>query len=290
MTDNFLETVNIAKKLPSNINGNDYVIGDIHGMVHQVDLLLKEVKFNESVDRLFLVGDLADRGPNSIDSLSLLLRPYVHAVMGNHEELLLCTVWGYLTKEIIPYYFECEPSDLYYNGGDWFFQGKMTYAGFEDLIKYNELFYDILIAASKLPLVLSVGEGSDRFNITHSEFNGNWTDEKIDQLPEELPILDASKGKLCLSTWDRSIFDKGSFEGLPLIREGLSTTFTGHTIGSLVRKAYSHVCMDTGAFLSLHCLNEGSDAYSQFGLSIINARTLEYLTVDAKNTLTRRNL
>lgn len=35
------------------------------------------------------VGDLVDRGPDSIGCLKLLEAPWFHAVMGNHEQLLL---------------------------------------------------------------------------------------------------------------------------------------------------------------------------------------------------------
>jgi serine/threonine protein phosphatase 1 len=65
------------------------VVGDIHGAY---DLLLdglKAVAFDFSRDRLFSVGDLIDRGPQSWRAARFLSKPYVFAVRGNHEQDLI---------------------------------------------------------------------------------------------------------------------------------------------------------------------------------------------------------
>ena len=53
-------------EMPSNLLGNDYIVGDIHGCYDELQSLLKFVNFNKNVDRLFCVGDLVHRGPKSI--------------------------------------------------------------------------------------------------------------------------------------------------------------------------------------------------------------------------------
>lgn len=52
--------------LPENQNGRDFVVGDIHGHFAMLNELMEVVAFDRNVDRLFAVGDLIDRGPNSV--------------------------------------------------------------------------------------------------------------------------------------------------------------------------------------------------------------------------------
>ena len=72
-----------------NTKGLDYVLGDIHGRFDLVYQNLKEVGFDTARDRLFCVGDLIDRGPYSHHVVEFLQSSYVHAVRGNHEDMLL---------------------------------------------------------------------------------------------------------------------------------------------------------------------------------------------------------
>lgn len=69
--------------------GRDFAVGDIHG---HIDLLIEELSyqgFDESKDRLFSVGDLIDRGPQSLKCLELLDKPWFFAVRGNHEQMMI---------------------------------------------------------------------------------------------------------------------------------------------------------------------------------------------------------
>lgn len=80
---------NTVKLFSENLEGNDYVVGDIHGRYDLIVKALQKMKFNEKKDRLFCVGDLIDRGAYSEFVLDFLQKPYVHAVRGNHEDMLL---------------------------------------------------------------------------------------------------------------------------------------------------------------------------------------------------------
>ncbi|MDH0301847.1 MULTISPECIES: metallophosphoesterase [unclassified Pseudomonas] len=72
-----------------NEHGRDLAVGDIHGHFQRLRDCLDAVAFDPEVDRLFSVGDLVDRGPNSEQALEWLAEPWFHAVQGNHEALAI---------------------------------------------------------------------------------------------------------------------------------------------------------------------------------------------------------
>ncbi len=77
------------EKLPPNTRGKDFVVGDVHGQLDNLRAHLRECQFDESTDRLFSVGDLIDRGPQSPDCIDLLNKRWFHACLGNHEWLFI---------------------------------------------------------------------------------------------------------------------------------------------------------------------------------------------------------
>ena len=69
----------------SNVAGRDFAVGDIHGCFSHLSSSLQAIGFDAFVDRLFSVGDLVDRGPESNKILEWLDKPWFHAVCGNHD-------------------------------------------------------------------------------------------------------------------------------------------------------------------------------------------------------------
>lgn len=72
-----------------NKKGRDFVVGDIHGCFKRLDKFLDVIRFNPEEDRLFSVGDLLDRGTDDADIFDWMQRDWFHAVMGNHEMMVL---------------------------------------------------------------------------------------------------------------------------------------------------------------------------------------------------------
>lgn len=72
--------------ITTNSKGKDYIIGDLHGCYDLLMDKLGKVGFDEKKDRLFSVGDLIDRGPKSLECLSLVFEPWFFSVRGNHEQ------------------------------------------------------------------------------------------------------------------------------------------------------------------------------------------------------------
>ena len=97
------------RRFPRNIAGRDFAVGDIHGCFTALGVALKAIGFDERVDRLFSVGDLVDRGPESDQVLTWLDRPWFHAICGNHDFLIWRAALGDPFSEV----------DYRMHGGAW---------------------------------------------------------------------------------------------------------------------------------------------------------------------------
>jgi bis(5'-nucleosyl)-tetraphosphatase (symmetrical) len=74
----------------------NYAIGDIQGCYKEFRLALKKVNFDIENDYLWLVGDLINRGPDSLKLIKYLykIRKRAHIVLGNHELHFLSCLYG----------------------------------------------------------------------------------------------------------------------------------------------------------------------------------------------------
>ena len=146
------------KHFPKNNLGNDYVVGDIHGMFTKLYDTLKNFGFDFNKDRLFSVGDLCDRGPDSEDVIQWLEYPWFFPVFGNHEEILIDYEKAYYNK-----------SDLINVGAGWW-------------LNFPENKKKIVIEKYKnLPIGIEVETSDGLVGIIHAECpHADWL--KLDEL------------------------------------------------------------------------------------------------------------
>ncbi len=73
-----------------------WAIGDIQGCYSSFMKLLKKIDFNPEKDRLWIAGDLVNRGEDSLATLEYLysIRDSIEIVLGNHDIALIASYYG----------------------------------------------------------------------------------------------------------------------------------------------------------------------------------------------------
>lgn len=78
-----------------------YAVGDLQGCLKPLKCLLKDVQFEADQDQLWLVGDLINRGPESLKTLEFLMDldhafpDAIKIVLGNHDLNFLAVYYGH---------------------------------------------------------------------------------------------------------------------------------------------------------------------------------------------------
>lgn len=162
----------MIKKFNVNLDGEDYVVGDIHSCYDVLMNKLKEINFNFEKDRLFSVGDLVDRGNQYKEVVSLIDEKWFFSVRGNHDQFIIDR---FNDDRVLNFrYSHLTPAETHnkYGTGSWF----------EDYsIEEQSWFYNKL---RSLPFIIEVEMGYGKtVGICHAGVPTNftsWEDMKSD--------------------------------------------------------------------------------------------------------------
>lgn len=64
-------------------------IGGIHGCKKELVELLEEAEYNEEQDHIIAVGDIVNKGPDTLGVVDHLMSKNASSVRGNHEERII---------------------------------------------------------------------------------------------------------------------------------------------------------------------------------------------------------
>jgi serine/threonine protein phosphatase 1 len=242
------------RKVKANKTGRDFVVGDVHGMFDRVEQALATVDFDPKRDRLFSVGDLIDRGPQSKEVVRFLEQPFVHAVRGNHEDELLQLHAG-----------ATEPnSEIWLVGAEWW----------RDLSKAERR--AVVAGLKRLPLVIEVPTPRGDVAFLHADVPRGMA------WPEFCTALKSDPDSVRHTVlWGRERIEHEDDSGVP----GIGRVFVGHTPQWGGLRRYGNVyAIDAGAVFGwlgmgghLTCVNiEAPTA----GLELRKVGTLDLNVVD----------
>ena len=197
--------------------GRDWVVGDVHGCFRTLSDALRAIEFREGEDRLLSVGDLIDRGPNSIEALAWLEGARFTAVtMGNHEaEMVRLLTTGEILAPPKPY------------------QQWMRQIARQNLYRWYR-------ALRALPLAITVETAHGRVGIVHcSTWRDSWS-ATLDTL-EERSIAAINMVLLGIDERDKRAGPTGNQV------EGIDRVIAGHDPCKQVERRGNVWCIDTGA-------------------------------------------
>jgi serine/threonine protein phosphatase 1 len=215
--------MSVIKRFSKNTKGIDLVTGDIHGMFRKLETELYTIGFDESVDRLFSVGDLVDRGVDDQLFMEWLDKPWFHAVKGNHEILLEGTLQG------VPELYQCHMA----NGGLWCLDFLDDVVWCDTTLGYLQ----------KLPYVIEVETDNGLVGIIHADTGLQMDWEVFKQGVEE-----NKHGYRESCVWGRDHINSkhtGVVKGVTTIYAGHSPVYSPEQHGNIV-------FIDTGA-----CFKQG---------------------------------
>jgi len=233
-----------------NTEGRDFIVGDIHGCFSIILQALVSVDFNESKDRLFSVGDLIDRGPESSRVADFIKNDWFFPVMGNHEKMLLELYENGEPPEAVMGFF------LRQNGFEWW----------RDTPIKNRL--EVINAVKDLPYAIEIETERGTVGLLHAEVTKDltWNEFKTKlESGDEKTIEDA--------TWSRERIKNEDESGV----EGVDRIFSGHTPTKEVTRLGNIFYIDTGAVFGLN----GKEAY---GLTLSNLMACTELITSREST------
>ena len=201
-------------------NGRLFVAGDLHGCYD----MLMPVSFNKNEDLLVCLGDLVDRGPDSLKCLGLINQHWFKSIRGNHEQFCIDSHLEPEIKEIHERH-----------GGEWFYH-------------LNESEQKIVIQKlQSLPIVLQVTYGNKKYGFVHADIHLNSWQEFINTILSDDYYDTETQSAIEIALWRQDRFRYGESNPNYSKVEGIDQVFLGHTVVSTITQRQNCLYIDTGA-------------------------------------------
>jgi len=239
----------LVLRVPMNLKGRDFFLPDVHGAYNLVWRAMKAANFDPAVDRIFSLGDLIDRGPESHRVVAFLRQPYVHAIRGNHEQIL------------IDLYAQGEPAEGLLRWAASRFHSEWW------LEASPELRLETLNAIRQLPVAIEIPTARGTVGLVHADVPAgmDWPTflAKIEEGDEQV-LATALEGRRRIRS--------GNAEGVA----GVGRVFVGHTPQWEGLRSYGNVyAVDTGAiFAQIPDLSDKPGARITFGNIAMDTKLL----------------
>lgn len=166
-------------------NDRHLIVGDLHGRYDMFMRLLDRVSYDPTKDIIYSVGDMIDRGPDSVKVVEFFQQERCYAIKGNHELMLLDDEWW----------------------DTWLANG-----GTECLADLERHGYDYRWLRNQvrdLPWVIEVGDDNEEhaFRIVHAEMPADWSDEHFRKILGE--AINHDDPRVARLVWSRSLVKAG---------------------------------------------------------------------------------
>jgi hypothetical protein len=205
------------RAITKNLFGRDYIVGDIHGNYLVLMSALKNIGFDFAKDRLFAVGDLINKGPDSYRCMMLLSEKWFYSVAGNHEMMLIDLPYSPSIKETV-----------YEVGGSWLKKySENEIAQFSEYLRGN------------LSLSISLESNFGRVGIVHAACPSDWSLMELELVSKNLE--DNFWGN-CLWNFDQG---RSAELGIGELVKNVDYVISGHISSEGPVMAFNHLWIDT---------------------------------------------
>jgi len=217
--------MSIVDRYRKNTSGRDLIVGDIHGHFTKLQQALDAASFNPEVDRLFGVGDLVDRGPESDQALEWLAKQWFRTVAGNHEDMAIRWPNGNMDAQ-----------NYVANGGGW---------NVESTPAKQRQFAD---AFSALPIAIELETESGLVGIVHADCPFLHWGDFVTALKDTSVSNNKRRAVIMDAQWSRDRIT-GALDG---DIAGVRAVVVGHTPVQRFASLDNVLYIDTGAWLPTH--------------------------------------
>jgi bis(5'-nucleosyl)-tetraphosphatase (symmetrical) len=199
-----------------------YAIGDVQGCFGALEALLARVRFEPGRDRLWLVGDLVNRGPQSLQVLRFVkaLGSSAITLLGNHDLHLIAVAAGYAkphrSDTLTPILQAPDRAELI----DWLRRQRLAYAEGGYLMVHAGLLPqwsadDVLRLAGEVETVLRSATYDSFVKAMYGNQPPAW-DEKLEGEDRLRVIVNAmTRMRFCTAGGDMEFGEKGGPENAP---------------------------------------------------------------------------